>query len=585
MNYITQVMIDRYNKYTDVRDLHVSKDRNIVCGEEVDKILLDSINSMNSETLIIVFGIGNGECVDKILKRIGKFNRLFVIEPDIEKFYKFINMDKYKEIIEDPRLYLYVYKEKWELWDWLNNLIDEKQFNNIKLVTYSNYDKVYPDILVDVLKTIRDMLNKEWLNFNTAKKLGMKFMKAYIKNLKIILESKPISEIKNSMQGVPAIIVSGGPSLKKNIDKLKDYQNNVVIICGTRTLEPLLQRGIIPDYICVLDTSDAMFELTEGLFYDNIPIVFQQSTNNKILENHKGEKIFFKNNAFETYIDEMLNYPMDKLYVGGSVAHTSADFGVYLGCNPIIFIGQDLALTNNEQYAFENKRIPGGYNNDNILVTDINGMSVETSISLDDFRVAFENYIRIKENITFIDSTEGGAKIEGTLILSLEDTLKLFANDIFKNAFMKNNNNINQYYYDKDMAIGNLERILEVYKKVESKCKSGIKICNKIQEGRNEEEVLAKMKKIASINKYIEECEELDFIDYATNSCLTGSFTLFGFNDKDESKIDESKKVAANFKFIYEYFLKCFKELTPMLKNSIDGLKTEEGEKDNDTNK
>ncbi len=570
MNYITQITIERYNN--DKKYTGNNEKSNIVYGKEIDEALLDNISNINSETLIIVFGIGNGEYIEKTLNRIGKFNRLFIIEPDIDKIYNFLNLERFEEIVEDPRLYIYLYKEKWELWDWLSGIIDEKQFNNIKLVTYSNYDKNYPKILLDVLKTIKNMLNKEWLNINTSKHLGMKFMKAYINNIKHILKSKPINELKGTMKGIPAVIVSGGPSLKKNIDKLKSFQDNVVIICGSRTLKPLLERGIKPDYICVLDTSDAMYELTENISYDNIPIVFQQSTNNKILDNHNGKKIFFKNNAFETYINKIIDYPIDTLFIGGSVAHTSADLGIYLGCEPIIFIGQDLALTNNEQYAFKSKNISEGYRNDHIVVKDINGMNVETSISLDDFRIAFESYIRCKQKYTFIDSTEGGAKIDGTLILTLQDTLNMFAKNTLKNLYLINDEKAIESYFDRNLVVNNLRKIMNVYEKVENKCKFGIEICKNIHESENESEILGKMKEIHTINEFIEECEELDFIDYATNSCLSRSFTLFGFENNDDSTISKSKKVSANFKFIYEYFLMCFKELVPLLKSSIEEL-------------
>ena len=75
---------------------------------------------------------------------------------------------------------------------------------------------------------------------------------------------------------VPAIIVSAGPSLDKNLaeminykDKLKDY----FIIAGNRTLKTLINNNIKPDLLVTVDPNEITHEMINSSNYNDIPIV------------------------------------------------------------------------------------------------------------------------------------------------------------------------------------------------------------------------------------------------------------------------------------------------------------------------
>lgn len=172
-----------------------------------------------------------------------------------------------------------------------------------------------------------------------------------------------------------------------------------------------------------LDTGDEMYEMVKDVDYSSIPLVYTEQTNNKLVSSHKGIKLFYRNPAVNTYIQEILEENISNLYTGGSVAHSATDFARFIGCDPIIFVGQDLAFTNNETYAFKN--YGGEYSDKKLKVIDIFGKEIYTSISLNNFKLNFEIYIAINKNNTFINSTEGGANINGTLIMPLNDIYEL----------------------------------------------------------------------------------------------------------------------------------------------------------------
>ena len=59
---------------------------------------------------------------------------------------------------------------------------------------------------------------------------------------------------------------------------------------------------------------------------------------------------------------------------------------------------------------------------------DIHGNRIPTSSQLYYYLNWFENFIRENSTTIFIDATEGGAKIKGTMIMTLEDAIIKYCN-------------------------------------------------------------------------------------------------------------------------------------------------------------
>ena len=108
---------------------------------------------------------------------------------------------------------------------------------------------------------------------------------------------------------------------------------------------------------------------------------------------------------------------------GGSVSTTALDLGITFGCSRIIFIGLDLAYTDNFAHASDtSRRVAADF--DNLRqVEDNHGNMIPTSRTLDMYREWIENRIKGIEDIEFIDATEGGARIKGMRVAKLADVI------------------------------------------------------------------------------------------------------------------------------------------------------------------
>lgn len=67
------------------------------------------------------------------------------------------------------------------------------------------------------------------------------------------LKSPYVSSLKGKYAGVPAIIVSSGPSLDKSMPFLKQAQGRCLMICAESAIVPLTKNGIRPDIMVALE--------------------------------------------------------------------------------------------------------------------------------------------------------------------------------------------------------------------------------------------------------------------------------------------------------------------------------------------
>lgn len=224
-------------------------------------------------------------------------------------------------------------------------------------------------------------------------------------------------------ENIPIIIVSAGPSLDKNKNLLKKVKNRVLILSVGTALKPLIDAGVYPDMIIITDPKEVVYNQLEGLEID-IPIIVLSTCSKKVLQNYKGFKFLALQEGYgpaEQYARKNNNR---LVRTGGSVATTALDIAIKLGCNPIIFVGQDLAYTNGETHVRGTYFYRKVKDNKGLRpVEGVNGNIVYTSKNLYIYLKWIEQRIKQEKEISFIDATEGGAKIEGTIIMPLKQVI------------------------------------------------------------------------------------------------------------------------------------------------------------------
>lgn len=440
--------------------------------------LLNSVKEYNDFTTFLIFGIGAGEHIKEFANKFPK-NRIIVIEPEKEIFQNCINNFKdIDEIINQDRITLCVYDESS-----INEIlsqIEEYNINNLSLCTYANYGEIYKKEKEALVLKLHNFVEMNQINVNNNKYNGLQYFRCYINNLKCLHESISINLLKDMYKNKTAVVVSAGPSLDKNIKELKGKEENIVIICSVRTLKPLLENGIKPDFICAIDQGDIMYGMAKEYFNLDVPIVYYEYTNFNFMKHYLGPKIFFTAEYAKVPTEKLTGINVDSLAQGGSVAHTALEFSVYLGCSTVIFIGQDLAYTDNKFHSDSSKLEDESYNLkvNEIVVEGINGGNVKTNYMLNKFRLFLEEQILEYKNVKFVNATEGGAKIKGAQAEILKEALNNYGKEKIEKVNIDNLDTLGEKCSE-NINI-RVKISLEILDEILKQCNEIIVLCSKL---------------------------------------------------------------------------------------------------------
>ena len=549
---------DNYNTYEIIK-----KNSTIVLGskynyERTMEQLFSKLKDINENTVIIIYGLDSGEYLERLSKLVTYNNKVLIIEP-IECIAEKYKDERYKNfnIISTKDIDTYIN----------NNLIDINNIKNVRFHCFGNYGRAFKDEYEIFVKRLNELTVNITLNINTINKFKKVADFNVMGNLMEINNSYTFKDWEGIYRGATALVVSAGPSLDKNINELlkyKDKLDNYVIIAGNRTVKPLIENGIIPDFVCAIDPQDVVYDMVKDYFSYKIPLVYIENTNNKLIKLTEGIKLFGSQGLALLLGNRILNKP-SKFYTGGSVAHLQTDVAVKLGCESIVFLGQDLAYTFDKRHSnsTENKIDLKPTKASTLYVKDVYDKDISTEFSLNHFRIYLEEYIKqVKEikNVQFINSSYG-ANIDGAVFKELEEVLK-------ENNFMKISKvklpkgsekmSFNFNKFKEEFKCKMKEFILDIDKSI-YKCEKNLSLSS-------EKKIKENLIFIKKVNNRINEYKELFIFEYFIGEFLINADSYFEFSVEDsKNPLDYAKKVSGGYKEYFKGLKKILEEITTVL--------------------
>lgn len=504
-NYFIEKSKDNKNIIKIIKN---SKPYYIGSNYSVTRDIINFINQMgdyNVNTIFVVFGLAAGEHIVDLLHNISDSNKILIIEPDENIIKLFLNTKQYIDNIANNDRVVITSCDERMLDIIINKYIEDFAINNIKFLIFANYDRLYKEKYQLSYSAIKNYIEVKAMNIVTNQRFSKDFFKCFVKNIKNIIKSTPINETKNSLIGIPAVVVSAGPSLEKNIEQLKRVQDKFLIISGGRTISALNKVNVYPHLVSVIDPGEASYEVIKNSLGCDAPLLFCEVTNHKVVEEYSGDKIFTQEGyILDEVTKEILETKVDALYQGGSVAHTCAAFAQYLGCNPIIFIGQDFAFTNNKLHAdIASIEINNINDKETIMVEGVDEDQVPTSKLFDIYRKNMEQFIENHTDTIFINSSEGGANIKGTKVIKLQEAIEIYGKrNLDKDMLSIIRNKSNSF--NEELIKVNIETILKDLEKLRNKCSVTVEYSKEVLEyyenskKKNINLLLSKIKEINS---------------------------------------------------------------------------------------
>ena len=363
----------------------------------------------------------------------------------------------------------------------------------------------------------------------------------------------------------PAIVVSAGPSLDKNIRELKNAKNKAYLIVVDTALKAVLRAGIKPDVAVTVDPHKPLV-LFEDERISELPMVVCNSSNTKVLKRHKGKKIYFGDSeSYSQSICKKYNKSLSPLESGGSVANNAFSLAKFLGFETIILIGQDLAypdMKGHTKDAYDNEReneidfTKKKY----IEVEDIFGNKVWTEGNMDAYRKWFEMQIVRYPQLKVIDATEGGAKIKGAEILTLKEAIQRECKDLEEVDYEKITAELKPYFENEELEeirkeLKDIPKELDV---IREKLHEGIAQYKELKKSAKAEEISTCkvkqiMEEVAEISEWLENKPEMRLVqmyNYEADYNMKGKV----FNIQDDLKEELSTIAENGIEMLQSYF-------------------------------
>lgn len=403
-------------------------------SESISKIL-DEFDEYSEYPFLYMFGIANGTIATSLLKN-PKLQRLCIVEPEIEILFMALHIWDLSNDISSNRLIIFL-ADHFDFATGINLFLGTeklyaKAFTLLYPATY--YETYHTETISRITTIFLNIFDFVVTYAGNSIQDALLGIEHHVANLQRMIEGpiyqKNFPKAKGIERTGTVVMASSGPSLEKQLPLLREIQNNVTIICGESTLKILELNGITPD-ICV--SMERIIEVVKS--FENVQddykkkVIFVRASlqHNAVFDVLKGTqdvlvmRPFAYNRIFD--LDEY-----GYLCSGTSVANMAHELAFSMGFKTCIIIGQDLA------YGADGKSHAKGHNfgefqnklesDDEITAYGGEG-KVQTNFIWKLFlRGLIQTVAAAKNEMLTINSTEGGARIDGTLEMPFAQSVK-----------------------------------------------------------------------------------------------------------------------------------------------------------------
>ncbi|MZP29428.1 DUF115 domain-containing protein [Heliobacterium undosum] len=383
-------------------------------------------------SVFVVFGFGLGYPLQVLRQVLSPRVKVLVVERSLEIFWLALWTVDLRELLGDPRFRYAVDVDAGSITPILHRInISAWEALTAQLYEFKHLTSLFDDYYEAVKTQLTDFFQTQQIIAATENHFALIWTLNFLRNLPAALEAAPVKHLFHRFAGLPAVVIAAGPSLQKNIDRLAEFGEKGLLIATAPTLRALLKRGIRPHLVISIDGGETNRQHFDDLPDGDVPLVFDTTIYPPILDQYGGGGRRFalfapdKEELFHL-ISNCVDVQGATLNVGASVANLGLHLAYRLGCDPIVFVGQDLAFTHNAIHfggsAFADMRV-NPEAEQWIEMTDIYGEKTYTQETWLAFREWFRLFIAGHPDRRYINATEGGIGIPGAENVALAEVI------------------------------------------------------------------------------------------------------------------------------------------------------------------
>jgi hypothetical protein len=373
-------------------------------------------------TLWLVHDLADVDELEQIFLKVTECSKvILVLPPSHDKSIGGIEAQaRVQDLLQQKRLAIVLSAPVEQQVFALARLIDIDTYDSWKPLLSQSFLRANSEYIQSLYRQLATYINVKTLMKSTALQKGVSFLRNALINAPMVSGRLQISAYKDILKDRPAIVVSAGPSLNKQMEMLAANKDLFTIFAVDRVWPILKKHGITPDVVVSLDPNSKPSWPENGLDPETTFMV-DLGSSPELVWSHNSNHVFTSCNEEVNALLNELGAVAEPMSTGGSVATTAMSLALHMGANPIVLIGQDLALTGGKAYAegymykpadaYLKQQYESGFD-----IVGYNGETVRTDRQLLFYKTWFENRIKaLPPESMIINSTEGGACIAGAL--------------------------------------------------------------------------------------------------------------------------------------------------------------------------
>lgn len=418
--YITKIKRGKKNIIKDINGKKLSVHSNYDPIQQA-KVIRDYAFQQEND-IILIFGMGLAYELKEMMKRDPK-KRYVIIEPDIEIFKVMLQNTDFESFFNEQYKLTLILEDNSQLINaHFYSTINEEKTTSVRFVVLPYYQYVYESLISETLQLIKETIRVVEMNFVIDVTTDRQWILNFARNTQYLYETLPVEALEG-FKGIPAIIVGAGPSLEYNLQHLKKLEDQALIVAaGNGTL--LLEKNDMKAHIVgAMDGNLISENIYNDLKINNEATLFYSSqVFSTIPAFMKGRKFLMNQVLMDLYINMNLEWPSRTAYSGGSITNVLAYNLSKLGCDPIIFLGQDLCARDGRLYS-------KGAVNDHVALNEQSGIKAKNIRGEDVYtnkgyllmKYSMEKVIQTYPNVNYLNGTKYGLHIDGSIDIDFNE--------------------------------------------------------------------------------------------------------------------------------------------------------------------
>jgi hypothetical protein len=412
--------------------LHSSRDPVRDAAQQVQRELDES------STCIVVLGFGLGYSAEAARARFPE-TPILIVEPEPAVFRAAVSSRDVSALLRDENVMLHVSAQP----EGIAMVAESLPLARPGFLRLRAGFRARPEAYRAAEETLQSWMLRRDINTNTLKRFGRLWVRNLTRNMRAVLDSPGVSTLSGMFDGIPALVIAGGPTLDDIGPRLPALRERMLVISVSTPLKACLQWGAPPDIAVIVDPQYWASRFLDWTTLAGGVLVAEPSTSPRSLRAIDAP-LFLCSSLFP--LGETLERTVGakgQLGAGGSVATSAWDLARLLGAHPLYAAGLDLSFPGMRTHcrgvyteetwfssstrfspvegsSFHSVRDIGLF-----MVRSTGGGTTRTDRRMLLYKWWFENQLRIRPELRAYTLSADGMAIEGMPQAGMDEVLSL----------------------------------------------------------------------------------------------------------------------------------------------------------------